>query len=143
MLRDDGGVVFLNGTEIFRSPNLAAPPAVITYDTLTLPNQNGENTIDTAILGTGPLQVNTNILAVEIHQQSLTSSDLSFDFELLGNPAPRLEFLRFGSDLLLYWNDPTFVLEQADSLPGTWTQVSPTSPAAVSPTSTTFYRLRR
>lgn len=143
MLRDDGGVVFLNGSEIFRSPNLPAPPAIITYDTFTLPNQNGENTIDTATLGAGPLQGGTNILAVEIHQQSLTSSDLSFDFELLGNPAPRLEFIRFGDRLLLYWSDPTFGLEQADSLPGTWTQVGLASPAPVSPSGTTFYRLRR
>jgi hypothetical protein len=142
MLRDDGGVAYLNGTEIFRSPNLPAPPAAITYSTTTMA-PNGENTIDNVTLGLGPLAPGTNILAVEIHQQSATSSDVSFDFELLGNRAPRLEFLRFGDDLLLYWNDPTFALEQAESLSGTWTVVNQSSPVAVQPTGSAFYRLRR
>ncbi|HXI51251.1 MAG TPA: hypothetical protein VNH84_07095, partial [Candidatus Saccharimonadales bacterium] len=34
LLRDDAGVVYLNGTEIFRSPNLPAPPTAITSGTL-------------------------------------------------------------------------------------------------------------
>src|SRR5438034_1208376 len=34
LLRDDAGVVYLNGTEIFRGPNLPPPPNVITSTTL-------------------------------------------------------------------------------------------------------------
>src|SRR6266487_1002858 len=34
LLRDDAGVVYLNGTEIFRSPNLPPFPTVITNRTL-------------------------------------------------------------------------------------------------------------
>lgn len=82
LLRDDAGVVYLNGVEIFRSPNL--PTGSISYDTLA--TATGENTIDEAVVDWAvPGLVNgTNVVAVEIHQASLTSSDLSFDFELIG-----------------------------------------------------------
>jgi hypothetical protein len=138
--RDDGGVVYLNTNEIFRTPNM--PGGTIRYTNLTL-GATAENAVDNSTVGTSYLVAGTNMLAVEIHQQALSSSDCTFDFELLGNPAPRLEFLPFGDELLLYWNDVTFTLEKASSLPGTWTPVSGTSPIAVSPDSTTFYRLRR
>lgn len=80
LLRDDGGVVYLNGIEIFRSPNM--PPGPISYTTTTLA-PNGENTIDTTNFMTSGLFVEgTNVVAVEIHQQSSSSSDVSFDFSL-------------------------------------------------------------
>lgn len=86
LLRDDGGVVYLNGAEVFRSPNV--PSGVIGYRTTTLAGQNGENTIDTATLSPSLLLEGTNVVAVEIHQAAVTSSDLSFDFELRGVFAP-------------------------------------------------------
>jgi hypothetical protein len=78
LLRDDGGIVYLNGVEIFRS---AMPPGEVNY--LTLASGAGSSTfvstnVDPAVLLTG-----RNLLAVEIHQMSLSSSDLSFDLELL------------------------------------------------------------
>ena len=82
LLRDDAGVVYLNGTEVFRSPNLPAAPTVITNATLA--TSSVENTIDTATLGTTNLIAGTNVVAVEIHQQALTSSDISFAFALTG-----------------------------------------------------------
>lgn len=89
LLRDDGGVVYLNGNEVFRSDSLPPAPFVITYTTLAT-NYNGgaappDNTIDRANLSPSFLVTGTNIVAVEIHQQSLSSSDLSFDFALTGN----------------------------------------------------------
>ncbi len=82
LLRDDGGVVYLNGTEIFRSANM--PAGAIAF--ITLATTTGENDIDTATVNAGlPVLVEgTNVLAVEIHQQALTSSDVSFNFELTG-----------------------------------------------------------
>ncbi|MBN2592351.1 MAG: lamin tail domain-containing protein [Sedimentisphaerales bacterium] len=83
LLRDDGAVVYLNGAELVRS-NL--PEGVIDY--LTLANSNvGEAEeytfldfeVDPNLLLTG-----TNIIAVEIHQASATSADISFDLELNG-----------------------------------------------------------
>jgi hypothetical protein len=147
MLRDDAGVVFLNGTEVYRSPNLPAPPAVISYGTTSL-SPNGENTIDTAILGTGPLLNGDNVAAVEIHQQSDTSSDVSFDFELQGQPPPqppRLNVARFRNDLVLYWSNSTYALEQARQVSGPWNSVpGASSPVSVSPTNAAaFYRLHK
>ena len=89
LLRDDGGVVYLNGSEVFRSDSMPPPPAVITYQTLAT-NYNGgqappDNTIDRATLSTNSLVLGTNIVAVEIHQQAASSSDISFDFALTGS----------------------------------------------------------
>ena len=81
MLRDDAGIVYLNGVEIFRSSNM--PSGAVNY--LTLATSVGENTIDTTNFPTSGLLIEgTNLLAVEIHQQAVTSSDISFDFELTG-----------------------------------------------------------
>ena len=91
MLRDDGGVVYVNGAEAFRSDSMPPWPTVITFNTLAT-NYNGgaappDNTIDRATLSASLLQPGANLLAVEIHQQALSSSDISFDFALTGNVA--------------------------------------------------------
>lgn len=76
--RDDGAVVSLNGTEIVRE-NLPAGP--IAFDTpATSASDNGQLffsfNIDPDLLVEGE-----NVLAVEIHQVNLTSSDASFDLD--------------------------------------------------------------
>ncbi|MFM8359796.1 MAG: metallophosphoesterase, partial [Verrucomicrobiota bacterium] len=84
VLRDDGVVVYLNGTEVYRN-NL--PTGTITASTLAPVAVGGTEettTFLTATLGTGTLLAGNNVLAVEIHQQSGTSSDISFDLELMG-----------------------------------------------------------
>lgn len=153
LLRDDAGVVYLNGTEIFRSPNLPDPPAVISYNTtLKSGSPNGENTIDTGTTNRNALRAGTNVLAVEIHQQSATSSDVSFDFSLVGLGAAQSapQFLQMGGfdgQLTIAWPDPGFVLEQADQLlpAGTvWTPVGAVSPYVVHPEGAQkFFRLRK
>jgi hypothetical protein len=82
LLRDDAGVAYLNGNELYRSPNM--PGGAINYLTTTLP-PNGENTIDTATYAISNVFLEgTNVIAVEIHQAGATSSDLSFDLFLSG-----------------------------------------------------------
>ena len=82
LIRDDAGIVYLNGAEIFRSPNL--PAGTITFATLA-GSPNGENTLDTTNLAFSPLLLEgTNIIAVEIHQGAANSSDISFDLQLTG-----------------------------------------------------------
>jgi hypothetical protein len=146
LLRDDGALVYLNGSEVFRSTNM--PSGQISYSTLA--NSTGENSVDTAILSVTNLVAGTNVVAVEVHQQALTSSDLSFDFELIANPAPpttaspTLRAGLFDSHLSLGWGDSAYALEQANMLTGIWTQVTAPSPVVVDPTnSQVFYRLRR
>ena len=75
--RDDGAVVYLNGVEIARD-NM--PPGVPAYSTLaTNAADDGANFYAFAIPATA-LAVGVNVMAVEVHQSSATSSDLSFDF---------------------------------------------------------------
>ncbi len=83
--RDDAGVVYLNGREIFRSANLPAAPAVITFTNLAT-GQAVEDAVDTFTLNPTNLVSGTNVLAVEIHQQAANSSDLSFKLSMLGVP---------------------------------------------------------
>jgi hypothetical protein len=147
LLRDDGGVVHLNGREVYRSPNL--PTGTITHTTTTLANQNGENTIDLATVNATNLVAGQNIAAVDIHQQGSGSSDVSFSLQVVGNPAvpPPVYIFRYGSQLLVAWTDPAFALEQTDSLGGTWGPVSPPgSPYVFTPNPLIpqkFFRLRK
>ncbi|NHM08065.1 hypothetical protein G4D82_12605 [Flavobacterium sp. CYK-4] len=81
VVRDDGIVVYLNGTEVFRN-NL--PTGTITYNTLAIESLGGsdEYTWLTASIDPSLLVTGTNVLAVEVHQQSVASSDLSFNAKL-------------------------------------------------------------
>ena len=92
MLRDDGGVVYINGTDAYRSPSMPQQPTAITYLTVatnqSIANAPADNSIDTTNLSPSLLVAGTNILAVEIHQHDNTSSDISFDFALTGLPTP-------------------------------------------------------
>ncbi len=79
--RDDGAIVYLNGTQV-ASSNMPAPP--ITYIT---PASNavsgaGETNFFTFPLAPTSLVDGSNVLAVEIHQNIATSSDISFNASL-------------------------------------------------------------
>ena len=83
--RDDGAIVYLNGIEIRRdrmpsgpvtSSTLANSPAVAGGDE-SLFYVTSLTSAQLALLVPG-----NNIIAVEIHQQSTSSSDISFDLEL-------------------------------------------------------------
>ena len=82
--RDDGAVVYLNGQEIARS-NM--PTGLVGYLTTS---QTGVGGGDESTFfeyhkdPSGILVDGENVLAVEIHQTSGTSSDISFDLELIG-----------------------------------------------------------
>ena len=84
LVRDDGAVVYLNGTEVFRS-NM--PTGTIGYQTLAPQAVSGttESTWFTATINPALLVAGTNVLAVEIHQPDSTSSDISFDLSLIGS----------------------------------------------------------
>jgi Immunoglobulin domain len=82
VLRDDGVIVYLNGTEVFRD-NL--PEGSITFTNFALKSITDEEEsefLETTI-PVGFLTEGTNVVAVEIHQIDATSSDISFDFELV------------------------------------------------------------
>ncbi|MBY0503203.1 MAG: metallophosphoesterase [Bryobacteraceae bacterium] len=83
LLRDDGAAVYVNGVEVYRS-NL--PAGALTAATLATTAIAGadETTFLTVALNPALLTAGANVVAVEIHQASATSSDISFDLELTG-----------------------------------------------------------
>ena len=87
LLRDDGAGVYLNGREVFRS-NL--PSGAVHYRTFASSNVGGaaESSFYLTTVAASNLVAGINVLAVEVHQGSTNSSDLSFDLELVGNKVP-------------------------------------------------------
>ncbi|MDG2124148.1 MAG: hypothetical protein P8J87_10645, partial [Verrucomicrobiales bacterium] len=90
--RDDGAVVYLNGVEVARD-NLPDPPAVIGPDTTALRGVGNEEERQFFLFDVAPrplpLSTGTNVIAVEIHQSSPGSSDISMDLALVGTGSVR------------------------------------------------------
>jgi Calcineurin-like phosphoesterase/Purple acid Phosphatase, N-terminal domain len=111
LIRDDGAVVYLNGVEIYRS-NM--PPGPINSTTQAVDALSGVAESDWGWISMDPatLLVGGNVLAVEIHQSSGSSSDLSFDLTLDENqllPAGfEWRYLDDGSDQGSAWAQPGF-----------------------------------
>ncbi len=78
---DDGAVVYMNGIEVAR---INLPEGEISSSTTALSAIGGaaESAFTTFQLEDVQLDTGSNIIAVEIHQVSGTSSDISFDLEL-------------------------------------------------------------
>ena len=78
ILRDDGAVVYLNGTEVYRT-NM--PAGSITAESTAASaietNEFYVHEFDSSLLRQGD-----NVVAVSVHQASRSSSDVSFDFSL-------------------------------------------------------------
>lgn len=84
VLRDDGAIVYLNGNEVFRS-NMPSGPVDFETPAVVPVAGAAEDAFFSAYLSAALLQPGENVLAVEIHQSSPTSSDISFDLSLEGN----------------------------------------------------------
>jgi Regulator of Chromosome Condensation (RCC1) repeat protein/Calx-beta domain-containing protein/Big-like domain-containing protein len=88
LLRDDGAVVYINGMEVFRS-NM--PPGPVVYDTPATVSVGGaeESTqFVTAQINPNVLVQGLNVVAVEVHQVTQNSGDLSFDLALIAEAGP-------------------------------------------------------
>jgi hypothetical protein len=77
--RDDGCVVYLNGTEVFRS-NM--PSGTIAASTPASGDAGDESVFQSGVIDPARLVTGSNLFAVEIHQATPDSSDISFDLEL-------------------------------------------------------------
>ncbi|WP_432478548.1 hypothetical protein [Nocardioides sp. GXQ0305] len=77
LVRDDGIVVYLNGVEVARD-NLPAGTVTATTQAPVAIAGTDESTWQTRTLSPGLLNPGTNVVAVEVHQSSLGSSDVSF-----------------------------------------------------------------
>ena len=87
---DDGFVAYLNGTEIGRSFNLGEPGTFVPYDETTSTDHEAQlywggypdaYTLDSLQLAS-LLTVGENVLAVQVHNVGITSSDMSSNFYL-------------------------------------------------------------
>lgn len=82
--RDDGVIVYINGTEAARS-NMPSGTVAYTTPASTAAADDG-NTIQTFIIAKSLFIEGNNTIAVEVHQNAGSSTDLSFDLQLTGNP---------------------------------------------------------
>lgn len=78
ILVDDGAVIYLNGVEMIRT-NM--PGGAIVYSTFAL-GGTIEGSYTTFTIPKGLINPGNNVLAVEVHQNTANSSDLSFDLTL-------------------------------------------------------------
>ena len=86
-MRDDGGIVYLNGSEAFRQ---AMPVGPVTYRTLANLTAGGadESTFFPSPIPLNLIQEGLNTVAVEIHQSIETSSDVSFNLQIEATAYP-------------------------------------------------------
>jgi hypothetical protein len=138
---DDGAVVYVNGHEIQR---LAMPTGTITAATRSSGHEldNAYETFDWTSVARPYLVPGDNVIAVEIHQQSSSSSDLTFDLALTFETAttcpvtnlPRRGFVT-GTELHDVWVGPSgtvwtggfegMVGRRADADGGAWCWITP------------------
>lgn len=97
--RDDGIIVYVNGTEIYRN---GVQAGTINYNTTlsSSASDDGETLqTQTMTIAASLLVAGDNTIAVEVHQQNGSSSDVTFNMEILGM-APVPEVLTRGPYLL-------------------------------------------
>jgi len=153
---DDGAVLYLNGQESLR---VRMPATTITYNTLA--SSSGSQSWSPAFTSSSQafslagLKQGTNLLAIEVHQNSTTSTDITMGLLLEASvqkfptPTPTLATSRNANgDLILSWSDPFYVLESAADPAGPWTSLgsgtSLTIPASVMlDVPAQFFRLKK
>ena len=117
VLRDDGVVVYLNGTELFRDGMPEGPIAFNTLANITVGGGDESTNFFGGPVDASLLVEGVNVLAVEIHQVLPTSSDISFDLELGGTQIFFAPVLTIDASGELSWPSvPTgFVLQVTDN----------------------------
>ena len=128
---DDGAVFYLNGTEIQRV-RMEEAPAIIANDALAIAfGCNGDATCPDVFTVAGnpvlPLQSGENVLAVEVHNYNARSPDVTFGTMLTAEfpvvTRPTLAVKAAPGGLSLEWSAAGFILQQAPSATGPWTDV--------------------
>ena len=84
LLRDDGAVVYLNGVEVWRTNMPTGTISNLTPASVAIGGAD-ETTFVQTTLSPSLLVTGTNVLAIELHQSGGTSTDISFDLELIGS----------------------------------------------------------
>ena len=135
------------------------PGGTVNYQTFASAAVGGDDEFRWFATNVNPalLRIGTNVLAVEIHQNTNNSSDLGFDLELVGQideaAPPRITVSMSNDQLALTWRVPLdpFDLEGCSTIDGSWQPVPETvlvsentAHVAISPLAPErFYRLVR
>ncbi len=155
---DDGAVFYLNGAEIYRLRMAEAPEEIKNSALAATYPCSGNATCPDVFEVTGDAVTNLvsgdNVLAVEVHNYSAGSQDITFGTALyclqsISTNTTKVELkLAYASgQITLSWEGTGNTLQQADSLTGTWSDVTGASSNAYTTTPASsgdkFYRLRR
>lgn len=146
---DDGAVFYLNGSEIFRLGMEDGPVTASTLASRTVEDAGYEGPVEVL---SGGLVSGDNVLAVEVHQASASSSDVTLAAQLLTHdwilpppPAPPkfTDVAWTGAGLKLEWIGPA-LLQSADAVTGPWNDLArAASPFIALPRGPAqFYRLK-
>ena len=153
---DDGAVFYLNGREIRRVRMAAAPTAIYNATAATAAPCSGDATCLDAFSVSGPiistnLVAGQNVLAVEVHNRSAASADVTFGLSAsLALPYtlyPTLNIAQTNSTVTMSWAQGGYTLQQASEPTGAWMEVP--GPVVISPfttnnpTGNVFYRLSK
>ncbi len=99
LLADDGAVVYLNGNEVAR---IRMDPGAINYRSYAS-GRAREDDFDVVALTPDQFRTGVNVIAVQVHQVSGGSSDLSFDLEMVADRIPdefeRIDEIVFGRQI--------------------------------------------
>ena len=115
--RDDGIAIYLNGVEVARD-NLPVAATSNTFADSAI-GRNNETVFLEEILDPNLLNPGQNVIAVEVHQASLTSSDLRFNLELLD------DFVAPENSFQITLDEPGWVLARSfDEVTGEWSALN-------------------
>lgn len=97
LLKDDGAIVYINGQEVIRA-NMGT--GTITYTSTAVSSVSGtaESAFTVYSIASDYFLTGENTIAVEVHQISASSSDLSFDLELSCSYLNSSSYLSTSSD---------------------------------------------
>ena len=136
-LRDDGAIVYLNGVEVFRT---AITNTVVANGTYTPPAVGDDGTFYQVTNISPPyafLNVGANVVDVELHQDAVGSSDISFDLMLWsqGPTGPRPSIvLNLDGSVTITWPSGALICTSDPGVPrASWTPVAATSPYTIPP----------
>jgi len=148
---DDGAAFYLNGTEIYRL-RMPAAPAVISNGTGATANPcSGDATCPDTFSLSGPLVttnllVGDNVLAVEVHNRTSASPDVTFGLAAAATSPyvsqPQLNIAYSNNVVTLSWSRGGFTLQQASTPTGPWSDVPGpvvSSPFTTNTAGTTLY----
>ena len=140
---DDGDVFYFNGTERFR---FDMPAGDVTYTTEAV-SATGEAVIRTSTLTN--IACGDNVIAVSVHNDTPTSTDILFDAELLATfpsfsvcaVGPELSIVNNGDGTVtLSWAPAGGNLQESTDLTN-WVPSARTNGGTFTPTGATFYRV--